>query len=44
VTVVSAKFEGLTRIKQHQLIYGALREDLASEAIHALALITSTPN
>jgi len=43
VTVVSAKFEGLTRIKQHQLVYGALREDLASEAIHALALNTSTP-
>ena len=43
VTVVSAQFEGLTRIKQHQLVYGALREDLASEAIHALALTTSTP-
>ncbi len=43
VTVVSSKFEGLTRIKQHQLVYGALREDLASEAIHALALVTSTP-
>ena len=43
VTVVSAQFEGLNRINQHQLVYGALREDLASEAIHALALTTSTP-
>ncbi|MEO1002866.1 MAG: BolA/IbaG family iron-sulfur metabolism protein [Cyanobacteria bacterium J06638_7] len=44
VTVVSSSFAGLTRIKQHQLVYGALRQELASEAIHALALQTSTPS
>jgi stress-induced morphogen len=43
VTVVSSVFNGLTRVKQHQLVYGALRQELASEAIHALALQTSTP-
>lgn len=43
VTVVSSAFNGLTRVKQHQLVYGALRQELASEAIHALALQTSTP-
>jgi stress-induced morphogen len=43
VTVVSAAFDGLSRVKQHQLVYGALRSELASEAIHALALQTSTP-
>jgi stress-induced morphogen len=43
VTVVSSAFDGLTRVKQHQLVYGALRQELASEAIHALALQTSTP-
>ena len=43
VTVVSGAFAGLTRVKQHQLVYGALRSELASEAIHALALQTSTP-
>jgi stress-induced morphogen len=43
VTVVSSAFSGLTRVKQHQLVYGALRQELASEAIHALALQTSTP-
>lgn len=43
VTVVSTVFSGLTRVKQHQLVYGALRRELASEAIHALALQTSTP-
>jgi stress-induced morphogen len=44
VRVVSSAFAGLTRIKQHQLVYGALRQELASEAIHALALQTSTPS
>lgn len=44
VTVVSKAFTGLTRIRQHQLVYGALRQELASEAIHALALQTSTPS
>jgi len=43
VTVISASFDGLTRVRQHQLVYGALRQELASEAIHALALQTSTP-
>ncbi|MEX0588764.1 MAG: BolA family transcriptional regulator [Cyanobium sp.] len=43
VTVVSSAFSGLTRVKQHQLVYGALRQELASEAIHALALQTSPP-
>jgi stress-induced morphogen len=43
VRVVSTAFDGLSRIRQHQLVYGALRQELASEAIHALALQTSTP-
>jgi len=44
VSVVSNDFQGLNRIRQHQLVYKALREELASEAIHALALTTSTPD
>ncbi|MDA0716734.1 MAG: BolA/IbaG family iron-sulfur metabolism protein [Cyanobacteria bacterium] len=43
VTVISAAFDGLTKVRQHQLVYGALQQELASEAIHALALQTSTP-
>ena len=43
VTVVSSAFAGLSRVKQHQLVYGALRSELASEAIHALALTTTSP-
>ena len=44
VSVVSTAFVGLSRIKQHQLVYGALQSELASEAIHALALNTTAPN
>ena len=42
VTVISSEFNGLSLIKQHQLVYSALKEELASEAIHALALKTET--
>lgn len=42
--VVSSEFEGKTRVKQHQLVYSALSEAMASEAIHALALKTYTPD
>ena len=44
VTVISSEFKGLSLIKQHQLVYSALKSELASEAIHALALKTQTPN
>ena len=42
VTVISEEFNGLSLVKQHQLVYSALKEELASEAIHALALKTQT--
>ena len=44
VTVISSEFKGLSLVKQHKLVYSALKEELASEAIHALALKTETPN
>ena len=44
VNVISTAFAGLSLIRQHQLVYGALKDELASEAIHALALNTATPN
>lgn len=42
--VVSSQFEGKSLVKQHQLVYGALQQAMASEAIHALALKTYTPD
>ena len=44
VTVISGAFAGLSRVKQHQMVYGALKQELAREAIHALALQTATPD
>ena len=43
VTVIAPEFNGLSLVQQHQLLI-ALKEELASEAIHALALKTSIPN
>ena len=44
ITVFSSEFNGLSLVKQHQLVYSALKQELASEAIHALALKTETPS
>jgi acid stress-induced BolA-like protein IbaG/YrbA len=41
--VVSSQFAGKTLVQQHQLVYKAVKEAMASEAIHALALQTYTP-
>lgn len=43
VVVVSSSFEGKGLVDQHQMVYGALKESLGSERIHALALKTYTP-
>ncbi|HRE61689.1 MAG TPA: BolA family transcriptional regulator [Micropepsaceae bacterium] len=40
--VVSAAFKGLTRVKQHQLVYEALGGRVGGE-LHALALTTALP-
>ena len=41
-TVTCSAFEGLSRIEQHRLVYGALQDDIGG-AIHALALKTRLP-
>lgn len=43
VVVVSSEFEGKSLVKQHQLVYGAVNQSMANNAIHALALKTYTP-
>ena len=40
--VSSKAFEGLTRVKQHQMVYNALQGKMGNE-LHALALQTSVP-
>jgi acid stress-induced BolA-like protein IbaG/YrbA len=43
VVVVSSQFAGKGLVQQHQLVYGAVRQAMSSEAIHALSLKTYTP-
>jgi stress-induced morphogen len=40
--VVSTAFAGLPRVRQHQLVYAALKGKVGGE-LHALALETSAP-
>jgi stress-induced morphogen len=40
--VVSDRFEGLSRIQQHKLVYDVFGTDIGG-AIHALSIKTSTP-
>ncbi len=40
--VSSKAFEGLSRVKQHQMVYNALQGKMGNE-LHALALQTSVP-
>ena len=40
--VVSAAFENLSRVRQHQLVYTAMGERMREE-VHALSMTTLTP-
>ena len=40
--VTSDRFEGLSRIEQHQLVYGIFGDEVGGP-IHALSIKTSTP-
>jgi acid stress-induced BolA-like protein IbaG/YrbA len=40
--IVSAAFEGKSRVQRHQVVYGALGERMREE-IHALSMKTLTP-
>ena len=40
--IVSARFEGLPRIRRHQLVYATLGDRMREE-VHALSMTTLTP-
>jgi acid stress-induced BolA-like protein IbaG/YrbA len=40
--VVSAAFDGLSKVRQHQLVYAAMGDRMREE-VHALSMITLTP-
>lgn len=41
--ITSKQFDGLSRVKQHQMVYNALKGKMGDE-LHALALQTSVPD
>ena len=41
-TVISESFRGMSRVKQHQLVYEALQGKMGGQ-LHALALETAVP-
>ena len=47
VIVVSSLFEGMSPVKRHQLVYGALSEEMSKKpaqgGVHALAITSRTP-
>ncbi|WP_054673903.1 BolA family iron metabolism protein IbaG [Parasalinivibrio latis] len=43
VIVVGALFDGMSRVKKQQAIYGPLMEHIQSNAIHALSIKAYTP-
>jgi stress-induced morphogen len=40
VTIASARFDGLSRIEQHKLVYAALEQPLRDGTIHELRIKT----
>lgn len=42
-TVISEAFEGLSMLKEHQLVYATVNEHIASGALHALTIKAYTP-
>jgi len=44
--IVSPKFEGVSRVKQHQMVYAALKGKVGNDGdeLHALALKTRAPS
>jgi acid stress-induced BolA-like protein IbaG/YrbA len=42
-TLVSPRFEGLSRIRRHQLVYATLGQRMHTDEVHALSMKTLTP-
>lgn len=43
VIAIGEMFAGLSPVKRQQLVYGALSDEIASGAVHAVSLKTYTP-
>ena len=43
-TVISDQFEGLSMVKEHQLVYSTVKQQIASGELHALTIKAFTPS
>ncbi|MFM2318890.1 MAG: hypothetical protein RLZZ215_1511 [Pseudomonadota bacterium] len=41
--VISPSFQGLSKVKRHQLVYAAVNEAITSGQLHALTITAYTP-
>lgn len=41
--IVSDRFEGLSKVRRHQMVYATVRAELDSGALHALSIEARTP-
>lgn len=44
LSLVSDKFEGLSKVKRQQLVYALLNDRISSGEIHAVTMTTLTPD
>tara|TARA_B100000902_G_C26834722_1_gene680457 strand:- start:65 stop:286 length:222 start_codon:yes stop_codon:yes gene_type:complete len=44
VLIVSKQFNGLTTLKRHKLVLGALKDHFKTGELHALSIITRSPS
>ncbi len=44
VEVTSEKFEGLTSLKRHRLVYSIVDDEVSNGPVHALSLVTKAPS
>lgn len=42
--VISEAFDGLSPVKEHQLVFSTVKEHISNGAIHALSIKAYTPN
>jgi acid stress-induced BolA-like protein IbaG/YrbA len=43
-TLVSSQFEGLSRIRRHQMVYASLGQKIHTDEVHALSMKTYSPS
>lgn len=44
VSVVGARFDGLSRVKRQQEVYATLKDVIADGSVHAVQIRTATPD